>query len=126
MDRKNPWKALTSLREAADRLKQGISIAVFPEGTRSPDGKIQDLKKALFILPTRSRVPVVPVLIEGTFQGLKRGSILLNPVPLKMTFYDPIPADSFEVWDRNLFAEKVHQLLSNPMARELLKCEAPS
>ena len=112
MDRKNPRKALTSLREAADRLEQGISIAVFPEGTRSPDGKIQDFKKALFILPLRSRVPVVPVFIEGTFQGLRRGSILLNPVPLKMTFCDPIPPDSFEIWDRNALAEKVRQILS--------------
>jgi hypothetical protein len=42
------------------------------------------------------------VLIEGTFQALKRGSILINPVPLRLTFYDPIPADSFEVRDRDM------------------------
>jgi 1-acyl-sn-glycerol-3-phosphate acyltransferase len=125
IDRKNPWKALRSLKQAADRLKQGISIVVFPEGTRSLDGKIQDFKKALFILPIRSRIPVVPVLIEGTFQGLKRGSILLKPVPLKMTFYDPIPADSFEVRDRDLFAEKVRQILLSHMACEGSNCEAP-
>jgi len=112
MDRKNPWKALKSLRQAADLLKRSISIVVFPEGTRSRNGKIQDFKKALFILPIRSGFPVVPVLIEGTFQALRRGSILLNPVPLKMTFYDPVLADSFEVREREAFAEKVSGVLS--------------
>ena len=117
LDRKNAWKALRSLRRSADLLKEGISIVVFPEGTRSPNGEIQEFKTALFILPIRSRIPVVPVLIEGTFQALKRASILLNPVPLKMTFYDPIPADSFEVRDRDSYAEKVRQVLSISMTR---------
>jgi 1-acyl-sn-glycerol-3-phosphate acyltransferase len=112
MDRNNPWKALKSLREAADLLKEGVSVLVFPEGTRTPNGEIQEFKTALFILPIRSGIPVVPVLIEGTFQALKRGSILLNPVPLKLTFYDPIPADSFGVRDRRLYAEKVRHVLS--------------
>ena len=112
IDRKNPWKALKSLRQAEDLLKAGISIVVFPEGTRTPNGEIQEFKTTLFVLPIRSRVPVVPVLIEGTFQALKRGSILLNRVPLKLTFYDPIPADLFEVQDRGIYAEKVHHVLS--------------
>ena len=112
LDRKNPWKALKSLRQAAALLKEGISVVVFPEGTRTPNGEIQEFKTALFILPIRSRIPVVPVLIEGTFQALKRGSILLNPVPLKLTFFDPIPADSFGVRDRRIYAEKVRQVLS--------------
>jgi 1-acyl-sn-glycerol-3-phosphate acyltransferase len=115
LDRKNPWKALKSLRQAADLLKEGISVVVFPEGTRTPNGEIQEFKTALFILPIRSRVPVVPVLIEGTFHALKRGSILLNPVPLKMTFCAPIPADSFDVRDGRFYAEKVRQVLSNSM-----------
>ncbi len=119
MDRKNPWKALKSLRRAADLLKEGISVVVFPEGTRTPNGKIQEFKTALFILPIRSRIPVVPVLIEGTFQALKRGSILLDPVPLKLTFCDPIPVDSFGVRDRRIYAEKVRQVFSISMEKDL-------
>ena len=118
MDRKNPWKALRSLRRSADLLKDGISIVVFPEGTRSANGAIQDFKSALFILPIRSRTPVVPVLIEGTFDALKPGTILLHPRPLKVTFYDPIPADSYEVRDRGSYAEKVRQALSGGTAKK--------
>jgi 1-acyl-sn-glycerol-3-phosphate acyltransferase len=117
MDRKNPWKALKSLRQAAELLKRGVSIVVFPEGTRTRNGAIREFKTALFILPIRSRIPVVPVLIQGTFQALKRGSILLDPVPLKLTFCDPIPADSFGVRDRAIYAEKVHNALAPAMTR---------
>jgi 1-acyl-sn-glycerol-3-phosphate acyltransferase len=88
-----------------------------PEGTRTPNGEIQEFKTALFILPIRSRIPVVSVLIEGTFQALKRGSILLNPVPLKLTFYDPISADSFGVRDRGIYADRVRQILAVSMSR---------
>ena len=116
MDRENPWKALRSLRRSADLLNDGVSIVVFPEGTRSRNGKIQEFKTALFILPIRSRTPVVPVLIEGTFDALKRGSILLYPFPLKMTFYDPIPASSFEVGARETYAEKVRGALNDNAA----------
>jgi 1-acyl-sn-glycerol-3-phosphate acyltransferase len=117
MDRKNPWRGMRSLRRSANLLKDGISIVAFPEGTRSATGEIQDFKTALFILPIRSQTPVVPVLIEGTFDALKRGSILLHPLPLKMTFYDPIPPHSFGVRDRKSYAERVRQTLSGNTAR---------
>ena len=107
---------MRSLRRSADLLNDGVSIVVFPEGTRSRNGKIQEFKTALFILPIRSRTPVVPVLIEGTFDALKRGSILLYPFPLKMTFYDPIPASSFEVGARETYAEKVRGALNDNAA----------
>ena len=113
MDRANPRKGLASLRRASHLLQRGISIVVLPEGTRTSDGKIKDFKATLFILPIRSRIPVVPVRIEGTFDALKRGSILLNPVPLKITFYDPIPPRSFDDHDRGLYAKKVQEVLSS-------------
>jgi len=118
MDRKNPWKALRSLRRSAELLKEGISIVVFPEGTRTSTGEIQEFKTALFILPVRTRIPVVPVLIEGTFDALKRGSVLLNPLPLKLIFHEPIEADSCALKNRDIYANKVHQVLSMRSYRE--------
>jgi len=82
-----------------------------PKGREPQVERSKKFKTAVFILPIRSRISVVPVLIEGTFHALKRGSILLNPGPLSLTFYDPIPADSFEVRDRGVYAEKVRQVL---------------
>ncbi|MBI1994637.1 MAG: 1-acyl-sn-glycerol-3-phosphate acyltransferase, partial [Deltaproteobacteria bacterium] len=72
MDRANPRKGLASLKQAFNLLREGISIVVFPEGTRTGDGGIKDLKATVFILPIRSGVSVVPVRIDGTFAALKR------------------------------------------------------
>ena len=116
MDRSNPRKGLASLRMAYGLLQEGISIVVFPEGTRTRDGEVQDFKATLFILPIRSGVSVVPMRIDGTFDALRRGSILLNPVPLKMTFRRPIPAGSFDDRDRWLYAQKVKEALSSSPA----------
>jgi len=112
MDRANPRKGLASLKQAFNLLREGISIVVFPEGTRTGDGGIKDLKATVFILPIRSGVSVVPVRIDGTFAALKRGSILLNPVPLKMAFQRPIPAGAFDDRDRWLYAQKVKEALA--------------
>lgn len=118
MDRANPRKGLASLSQAFNLLREGISITVFPEGTRTSDGEIKDFKATLFILPIRSGVPVVPVRIDGTFEALKRGSVLLNPVPLKITFHPPIPGGSFTDRDRWLYAKKVQEVLaSSPSQR---------
>ncbi len=111
MNRANPRKGVESLRNAAALLKEGISIVVFPEGTRSSDGRIKNFKPTLFILPIRAGLPVVPVLIEGTFHALRRGSFLLNPAPLKMTFHDPILAGSLRDHDRWSYAKRVQEIL---------------
>ena len=111
LNRKSPRKGLQSIKQAAELLKKGVSIVVFPEGTRSPDGKIHEFKTTLFVLPIRTRTPVIPVLIEGTFEALRSGSVLLKQYPVKVTFLDPVSADCFSDKDRGLYAEKVRRRL---------------
>jgi 1-acyl-sn-glycerol-3-phosphate acyltransferase len=111
LDRKNPRKGLQSIRQGADLLKKGVSIVVFPEGTRSLDGKVDEFKSTLFVLPIRTKTPVVPVLIEGTFEALPRGRVLLKRCPIRITFLDPLPPDLLSDKDRALYAAKVRQKL---------------
>lgn len=111
MNRASPRKGLASLKQASYLLEEGISIVVFPEGTRTSTGEINEFKAPLFILPIRTGITVVPVLIEGTFSALKRGTILLNPVPLRMTFHNPIPVGAFKDQDRWIYARKVQDVL---------------
>lgn len=114
MDRNNPRKGLRSLKRASGLLAAGISIVVFPEGTRTSDGEIGDFKATLFILPIRTGVPVVPVLIEGTFAALRRGAVFLDPVPLKLTFYSPVSPASLKDKDRSIYAKGVREILASP------------
>jgi 1-acyl-sn-glycerol-3-phosphate acyltransferase len=118
LDRKNPRKGLRSIRQGADLIKKGVSIVVFPEGTRSRDGKVGEFKTTLFVLPIRTETPVAPVLIEGTFQALPRGSVFLKRCPIKITFLDPIAPGPLVDKDRALYAEKVRQSFIRP-------CHAP-
>ena len=111
LDRKNPRKGLRSIKLAAELLKRGVSIVAFPEGTRSPDGEIHEFKTTLFVLPIRTRIPVVPVLIEGTFQALRSGSVLLRHHPVKVTFLDPVSPGCFSDKDRAAYAEEVRRRL---------------
>jgi len=114
LNRDNPRKGLRSIKSAADLLRKGISIVVFPEGTRTPDGSVREFKTTLFVLPIRTQTPVVPVLIEGSYQALRRGRVLLNRCPMKLTFLEPVPADSLSDKDRASYAEKVRRILIAP------------
>src|SRR5262249_10058988 len=114
LNRENPRKGLRSIKSAADLLSKGISIVVFPEGTRSRDGNVHEFKATLFVLPIRTQTPVVPVLIEGSYQALRRGRVLLNRCPMKLTFLEPVPADSLSDKDRASYAEKVRRILIGP------------
>jgi len=131
LDRKNPRKGLRSIKLAAELLKRGVSIVAFPEGTRSADGGIHEFKTTLFVLPIRTRIPVVPVLIEGTFQALRSGSVLLRHHPVKVTFLDPVSPDCFSDKDRALYAEEVRRRLiessENPITAEktVSRCKSP-
>jgi 1-acyl-sn-glycerol-3-phosphate acyltransferase len=66
IDRDNPREALKALEEAAGKIKQGATVLIFPEGTRSPDGKLLPFKKGIFSLVSRAKVPVIPLAIIGT------------------------------------------------------------
>jgi 1-acyl-sn-glycerol-3-phosphate acyltransferase len=85
---------LRMVRTCLARLREGSSLFIFPEGTRSPDGELLPFFRGAFRIAVRSRVPVVPVLIEGTGVILPKSSFSITPVPVLVEILDPIdPAD---------------------------------
>jgi len=80
-----------SLQKMAEVLKSGKNIIIFPEGTRSFDGKIGDFKKTFAILSRELQVPVVPVAINGAYDVLPRGAHIPRPFKkINVKFLDPI------------------------------------
>ncbi len=80
IDRKNRKSALDSLRKAGNSMKsKGVSVIIFPEGTRSQDGEISSFKKGGFYLATTSKVSIVPVIIKGTKEIVSKKSLLIKP-----------------------------------------------
>ena len=75
IDRSHGRAALKSLAEAAARVASGTSVMIFPEGTRSADGTLQDFKAGGFVLAIKAGVPIVPVALIGTYDILPKGRL---------------------------------------------------
>ncbi len=85
---------LRMVRTCHDKLAAGYSLFLFPEGTRSPDGTIQSFYRGAFYLANKFRVPIVPIVLEGTDDVLKKHSWMIDPGPVLVRVLDPIdPAD---------------------------------
>ena len=73
VDRTNRSQAMASLRKAKERIEGGISVVLFPEGTRSADGQLLPFKSGGFILAVKTQTPIVPIAINGSGALLQRG-----------------------------------------------------
>src|SRR3972149_4082340 len=78
VDTRDHIKALKSVEESAARLKEGISIAAFPEGTRSSGGRLLPFKQGMFYLAIQTRAPVTPVSLIGSGKIMKKKSLKVN------------------------------------------------
>jgi len=98
IDRGNHEKAMQSLKIAAERIREGTSIVIFPEGTRSCDGTLQfPFKKGGFHLAIQSGVPIVPLTVSGTREILPKGGFQVRPGKITMTIGKPIKSQGHDV-----------------------------
>ena len=87
LDRDNKEKSIEALKPAIESLKSGISVIIFPEGTRNPDGEVNPFKPGLFHLAkARPEVAFVPVFIENLNRVLPKGEVLPVPMLCSVTF----------------------------------------
>jgi 1-acyl-sn-glycerol-3-phosphate acyltransferase len=76
-------------------LGSGASIVIYPEGTRSPDGSLQRFHAGAFHLALATQTPILPLCIDGTGRFLKKGSLLLRPVPITVKLLQPLAPEHF-------------------------------
>jgi 1-acyl-sn-glycerol-3-phosphate acyltransferase len=111
-------RAFSAYDEAAKLIQGGISAVVFPEGTRSRDGKLQPLKRGAFVLAIAAQAPVIPVYCENTYALLPKGSFSPKPGTITIHIGEPIPTAGMAYDDRNELAERARAELINMGARE--------
>jgi 1-acyl-sn-glycerol-3-phosphate acyltransferase len=112
IDRGKRRQAFESLNLAAQRIKEGTSVVIFPEGTRSPDGVLQDFKKGGFVLALNSQRPIVPISISGAYLILpKRGDWKIHPGRVQMTVGRPIPTEGLTARDRDAIIVRVRDAI---------------
>jgi 1-acyl-sn-glycerol-3-phosphate acyltransferase len=114
VDRKHPdragilkrWRALVS---------EGLSLIVYAEGTRSPDGRVARFKAGSFFLAIEAGLPIVPISIVGTRGVMRKGRLQTEPGAVELIVHEPIQPASIEqptVHDAKALAERVHDIVA--------------
>ena len=109
VDRSRGRQAVQSLNEAAQRIADGTSVIIFPEGTRSRDGLLQPFKSGAMVLAIKAGVPIVPVAIIGTHHVLAKGKLLPQPGPVMIRLGRPIESSLFKPAEKQELASRLQQ-----------------
>jgi len=111
VDRSNRAKAIASLEAAGRRIRNGISIVVHPEGTRSANGRILPFKKGPFALALKARVPICPVTIEGSARIMPKNSWFISSGKVKVKIGAPIDVTEYGEHERERLAHDVRAVI---------------
>ena len=110
IDRSNPRDALGSIERAIQTIRSGQSIILFPEGTRTNDGKLHPFKRGAFSLAAKSGIPVVPMTINNTYGIMPKGSLVVKKADISVILEKPIPTFGIESKSEELkLIEQVHK-----------------
>jgi 1-acyl-sn-glycerol-3-phosphate acyltransferase len=103
---------LQMMDRAIAAVREGNSLMMFPEGTRTKDGNLQPFKTGAFKAAMETHVPVLPVVIKGTYHAIRKGSLVINKSHhLEAVVMDPIPYEEFRDLQLKEIASKVHDLI---------------
>jgi 1-acyl-sn-glycerol-3-phosphate acyltransferase len=109
IDRSNAKKAYQSLMQAAEKIKAGTSILIFPEGTRQDAFTLGEFKSGGFHLALKSKQPIVPISIRGSGQVLSKNGFWIQPGTIEVTVGDPISTEGYTSKKMNELMEKVRE-----------------
>jgi len=121
VDRRDPERAGV-LRQASTLVRQGLSLIVFPEGTRSADGGLAPFKGGSFLLALDAGLPVVPVAVIGSRHVMRKGRLAVAPGRVRLVVHDPIPPPDLDgppsPRDARALATQVRAIIGATIARE--------
>jgi 1-acyl-sn-glycerol-3-phosphate acyltransferase len=112
VDRHNRGQAAASIEVAAEKMKNGVSFLIYPEGTRSSDGRLLPFRRGAIALAIKAGVPVVPVACSGAHRVIPKKSYRITPGEVVVRFCPAIDSSQFSIARRNELAERVHAAIA--------------
>ena len=113
--------AIASIDEATEAMKGGQSFLIYPEGTRSPDGRLQEFKKGAVMMAIKAGVPIVPIVCSGAHRVMGKRSLIIRPGEIVVEFLPPIDASKYTLEER----DELNQALRDAMAAALPPDQRP-
>jgi len=113
IDRSNRRKSMQSMLAAAQRIKGGTSVIIFPEGTRATERKLLPFKKGGFMIALKAQVPLVPVAINGSLGLLPRGSLLIRPGLIEITVLPAIETSDLTSKELDPLMQEIRTSIAN-------------
>lgn len=104
--------AMASVEKAIASLKEGQSFLIYPEGTRSPDGRLQTFKKGASVMAIKAGVPIVPVVCAGAHRVMRKRSLRIYPGEIHVEFLSPIDASHYTFEQRDELNDCVHDAMA--------------
>jgi len=110
IDRFNREKAIEAMKPAVDALRQGLSIVIAPEGTRSPTPRLGRFKKGAFHLALAAKAPIVPIVFRNALDALPKNGVFIHPATIEAVVLPPIPTAAWKAEELDQRIEEVRGL----------------
>ncbi len=111
LDRSDRKSAIESLNKATKIIRDGVSVIIFPEGTRSRTNNVQPFKKGGFFLAVDSGVPIIPIIIHGTGRIMPKKKMLIKPGNVTLEITKPINSSDYTRKTKNDLIKKVRHVI---------------
>lgn len=112
VERKNQNSAIASVEKATEALRAGQSFLIYPEGTRSPDGRLQQFKRGAVVMAIKAGVPIVPMVCSGAQRVMKKHSLAIHPGEIVVEFLEPIDASRYSLEQRDELNDRVRRTMA--------------
>ena len=119
VDRKGAKGGKVAIERAARLMKgKGFSFLIFPEGTRSREGRLQRFRRGGFFLAIESGTPIVPISIKGTYEMMPKGSFFIRKGHVRVTFHPAVPAEGYQAENLSGLIDRVRLIIQTDLGEE--------
>ncbi|HWZ96952.1 MAG TPA: lysophospholipid acyltransferase family protein [Candidatus Dormibacteraeota bacterium] len=118
VERGNHESAIASLEKATAAMREGQSFLIYPEGTRSPDGRLQEFKRGAVVMAIKAGLPIVPMVCAGAQKVMEKRSLVIRPGVITVEFLAPIDASAYTFEQRDELNKRVHAAMATALPED--------